>query len=206
MTNINWGPTGQLVYERTYSRTKANGEKETWPETVERVVNGNMALVDSRYHMEGEREALVSAMRDFKILPAGRHLWASGVEGRQYLFNCHVSGWGEQITDHFEFTFMRLMEGGGVGSNYSNRFLEQYPKVQGNVTLKFLVREDHPDVEKLRAEGVKIGDSSANALYVEDSREGWADALVTLIRTHYEDGPERTLIFDVSNVREEGAP
>lgn len=519
MTNINWGPTGQLVYERTYSRTKANGEKETWPETVERVVDGNLALVDSRYHMEGERDALIAAMRDFKILPAGRHLWASGVEGRQYLFNClayeteivtsegiypigdlegqtikvrdgngrwvetvvqsygvqplrkvtwrngkgpkkvvyatgnhrwkvakdrkgatefvttdelkpgysvakvgrskgpmpelspvgvqagfifgdgtrnehgsiayfcgdkdkallewfgnvrtydrgdgvlvtphvfprsfkerpslsegasflygwlagyfaadgavsngtpmlysadredleharsvaarlgigtqpirtysrqgygdsesnlvvmsfdptslesefflvashreawaeknegkrnrsrwtvesveetdrveevfcvvvptthtfvladglltgncHVSGWGAEVTDHFEFTFMRLMEGGGVGSNYSNRFLEQYPQVQGNVTLKFCVREDHPDVEKLRAEGVKIGDSSDNAMYVEDSREGWADALVTLIRTHYEDGPERALIFDVSKVREEGAP
>ncbi|TMZ63748.1 hypothetical protein EMG21_29555, partial [Klebsiella pneumoniae] len=231
-----------------------------------------MALVDSRYHMEGERDALIAAMRDFKILPAGRHLWASGVEGRQYLFNClayeteivtregiypigdlegqtievrdgngrwvetvvqsygvqplrkvtwsngkgpkkvvyatgghrwkvakhrkgatefvttdelkpgysvakvdshraawaeknegkrnlsrwtvesveetdrveevfcvvvptthtfvladglltgncHVSGWGAEVTDHFEFTFMRLMEGGGVGANYSN--------------------------------------------------------------------------------------
>src|SRR5690606_41290163 len=62
---------------------------------------------------------------DFKILPAGRHLWASGVPGRQYLFNCHVSGWNEQITDHFQFTFLRLMEGGGVGANYSNRYLEQ---------------------------------------------------------------------------------
>lgn len=206
MNNINWGPTGQLVYERTYSRTKANGEKETWPETVERVVDGNLALVDSRHHLKGERESLIKAMRDFKILPAGRHLWASGVEGRQYLFNCHVSGWGEQITDHFEFTFMRLMEGGGVGANYSNRFLEQYPKVQGNVTLKFCVRENHPDVEKLRAEGVAIGDSSIHATYVEDSREGWADALATLIRAHYEEGSERTLIFDVSNVREEGAP
>lgn len=31
---------GEIVYRRTYSRLKADGERETWWETVERVVNG----------------------------------------------------------------------------------------------------------------------------------------------------------------------
>ena len=39
---IPWGPTGELVYNRTYARTKPDGSKETWPETVERVVDGNL--------------------------------------------------------------------------------------------------------------------------------------------------------------------
>lgn len=30
---------GELVYRRTYARTKANGESEQWSDTVERVVN-----------------------------------------------------------------------------------------------------------------------------------------------------------------------
>src|SRR5512134_2246823 len=125
-----WGPQGELVYNRTYSRTKPDGSKETWMETVERVVDGNLALVPEKYHLKGEREALIEAIHSFKILPGGRHLWASGVKGRQYLFNCHVSGWGKDITEHFQFTFLRLMEGGGVGANYSNSFLDRYPEVE----------------------------------------------------------------------------
>jgi len=91
LTEINWGPTGKLVYERTYSRTKPDGTKETWPETVQRVVDGNLALVPPHRHLPNERERLIELITDFKVLPAGRHLWASGVPGRQYLFNC-VSG------------------------------------------------------------------------------------------------------------------
>ena len=111
-TLSNFGPTGQIVYDRTYSRVKADGSKETLPETVRLVVEGNLALVDSKYELPGEREALGRMMEEFKILPAGRHLWASGVKNAEHLFNCWVSGWSYNPADHFSFTFMRLMEGG----------------------------------------------------------------------------------------------
>mgnify|MGYP003390367949 CR=1 FL=1 len=88
MTEINWGPTGELVYNRTYSRTKPDGTKETWPETVQRVVDGNLALVPERYQIPHEREDLIRMITEFKLLPAGRHLWASGVHNAQHLFNC----------------------------------------------------------------------------------------------------------------------
>ena len=65
------------MYNRTYSRIKPDGSNETWPETVERVVDGNLALVDEKYHQHDEREKLVDLMNDFKIMPAGRHIWAS---------------------------------------------------------------------------------------------------------------------------------
>jgi ribonucleotide reductase alpha subunit len=122
---IPWGPTGRVVYERTYSRTKPDGSKETWPETVARVVKGNIALVHgedmAQWPDDVHREAsqLVRYMTRFAIVPGGRHLWASGVKGRQYLFNCHVAGWGDRMSDHFEFSSLRLFEGGGVGANYS---------------------------------------------------------------------------------------
>lgn len=76
MTDINWGPTGELVYNRTYSRVKPDGSRETWPETVERVVDGNLGLVDAKHHLKGEREDLIDMMTKFQILPAGRHIWA----------------------------------------------------------------------------------------------------------------------------------
>src|SRR5690606_18770989 len=108
---------GEVVYKRTDSRTKPDGTKETWPDTVRRVVDGNLALVDSKYHLPYERDELIRMMEEFKIIPAGRHLWMTGVPGRQYLFNCHVAGWHpDDIVEHFTFTFLRLAEGGGVGS------------------------------------------------------------------------------------------
>jgi len=88
ISKINWGPIGKDVYERTYSRIKADGTNETWPETVERVVDGNLGLVDKKFWKRGERQQLIDLMLDFKALPAGRHLWVSGVKGRQFLFNC----------------------------------------------------------------------------------------------------------------------
>lgn len=206
---MNWGPTGEIVYGRTYSRTKPNGEKEQWPETVERVVDGNLALVDDRYQLENEREDLIRLMTDFKILPAGRHLWASGVKNAQHLFNCWVSGWTEKPSDHFEFTFMRLMEGGGVGANYSNRFLQHFPLIQHFLQVEIVCDPEHPDYETLKAEGVlsTLYDYEWEGAYpIEDSREGWAAALVDLIDTHYrEDTVHFNRVYDVSRIRHAGA-
>lgn len=208
MTDIAWGPTGQLVYERTYSRTKPDGSKETWPETVERVVDGNLSLVDARYQLPDEREDLIRMMLDFKILPAGRHLWASGVKNAQHLFNCWVSGWTERVSEHFEFTFMRLMEGGGVGANYSNRFLRNYPPVQQDLYVEIVCDEEHPDYELLREAGVLSNEYHVDwsgAFQIEDSREGWAAALVDLIDTHYRDEVAHyRRVYDVSRVRGAG--
>src|SRR5690606_39320506 len=81
------GPIGENVYDRTYSRRKSDGTKETWEETVRRVVDGNLSLVDSKYHLKGEREELFNLITNFKAIPAGRHLWVTGVPGRQFLFN-----------------------------------------------------------------------------------------------------------------------
>ncbi|WP_016895799.1 ribonucleoside-triphosphate reductase, adenosylcobalamin-dependent [Mycobacteroides abscessus] len=206
---INWGPTGEIVYGRTYSRTKPNGEKERWPETVERVVDGNLALVDERYQLENEREDLIRLMTDFKILPAGRHLWASGVKNAQHLFNCWVSGWTDKPSDHFEFTFLRLMEGGGVGANYSNRFLQHFPLIQHFLQVEIVCDPEHPDYETLKAEGVlsTLYDYEWEGAYpIEDSREGWAAALVDLIDTHYrEDTVHFNRVYDVSRIRHAGA-
>ena len=220
----NFGPTGQLIYERTYSRTKPDGSKETWPETVERVVDGNLGLVDEKYHDPGEREALIEMIRDFKVIPAGRHLWASGVPGRQYLFNCHVSGWEPgDVTKHFSFTFLRLMEGGGVGANYSNSYLVDYPWVEGwqrgEVTSRagifgvpyevhIVCDPEHPDYQKMLDAGVLSTEYDAEwdgSFAVEDSREGWADALVDLIGTYYREAKNYNRVFDVSRVRGEGS-
>lgn len=204
---IPWGPTGELVYKRTYARTKPDGSKETWPETVVRVVDGNLALVPGRYQVPGERDDLIRLMTEFKVLPAGRHLWASGVT--QHLFNCWVSGWPEKISDHFHFTFMRLMEGGGVGANYSNHYLEGYPAVVHPLQVHIVCDPEHRDYEAMKSAGIlsEHYDSDwVGAFAIEDSREGWSSALVDLIDTHYRpDTVHFQRVYDVSRIRPAGA-
>lgn len=207
---INWGPTGKLVYERTYARTRPDGTKETWPETVSRVVDGNLGLVDPRYVMDGEREELIRLISEFKLLPAGRHLWASGVKGAQHLFNCWVSGWTENPSDHFEFTFMRLMEGGGVGANYSNRGeLSAYPVVPQDLVVDIVCDPEHPDYAAMLAAGIisnQYHPDWVGSYQIEDSREGWAAALADLVDTHYRDEVKHFhRVYDVSRVRPAGS-
>ncbi|QYW07894.1 ribonucleotide reductase [Streptomyces phage RedBear] len=213
---VPFGPTGQLVYERTYSRTLADGSKETWPDTVRRVAKGNLALVHGTdmdawpQAAKDEYDELVSFMDVFAIIPAGRHLWATGVKGRQYLFNCHVAPWGDRLSRHFEFTFMRLMEGGGVGGNYSSSYLQGYGAPRRELDVHIVCDATHPDFEEMKSLGILSTEYDSDwdgAFEVEDSREGWADALVDLIDTFMTDDEvvHRNRVYDVSRVRGKGA-
>lgn len=211
-----FGPTGETVYTRTYARPKPDGALETWPETVARVVHGNLALVhgdastwDDDVHAEAR--ALAAYMEDFRILPGGRHLWASGVPGRQYLFNCHVAGWGETLSEHFEFTFQRLAEGGGVGANYSSRHLARYGAPRRSLKVHIVCDPSHPDYADMVAAGLISSDYShewTGAYPVEDSREGIAAALVDLVDTFMTDDEVKHAdrVYDMTRVRRKGAP
>ncbi|MGW2539342.1 ribonucleoside-triphosphate reductase, adenosylcobalamin-dependent [Kitasatospora sp. NPDC001574] len=201
--------TAQTVYERTYRREKADGTLETWPETVRRVVDGNLKLVDSRYIEPGEREALTNLIEDFRVLPAGRHLKSSGVNDFA-LNNCWAAGWDSaRPEEHFTFTLLRLAEGGGVGCNYSGRYLADYPHVQVPVRVHIVCDPEHPDYLDMIEAGLiskKFAHTWAGAYGVEDSREGWAEALGDLISTAHDSYTVHIdRVYDVSRVRHKGA-
>jgi adenosylcobalamin-dependent ribonucleoside-triphosphate reductase len=217
---VPFGPTGEVVYNRTYARDKEDGSRETWPETVRRVARGNLALVYGQPEKDwtwpdevwDEYNRLCHYMNQFAIIPAGRHLWATGVSERQHLFNCHVAGWGNSLSDHFRFSFLRLMEGGGVGSNYSGRYTGRYGAPVCQVQPHVICDSAHADMAELHPYlSDKFIAESYPDLEVEDSREGWADALCDLIDTFY--GKEEScvagssdVIYDVSGVRPSGSP
>jgi ribonucleoside-triphosphate reductase len=215
LTEPNFGPSGQIVFERSYSRTKPDGTKENWFETTDRVIKGNLGLVygtPDTWNAEVRREydSLKQMMDDFRIIPGGRHLWASGVQGRQFLFNCHVSHWNENITDHFDFTFMRLMEGGGVGTNYSTKYIDRYEAPKRELKVHIVCDPTHPDYNKMKAAGVLSAEFShdwAGAYQIEDSREGWSAGMCDLINTYYiKDVKHYDRVYNVTGVREEGRP
>ncbi len=205
-----WGPNGLSVYERTYQRVKSDGSRETWDETVRRVVKGNISLVPERNVWPDEEEALYDLIYNFRAIPGGRHLWMSGVEGRQFLFNCYVSGWGDRLSDHFSFTFNQLMEGGGVGANYSAKHIN-FP-VSNLLKVSVVCSPEHPDYDKMvEANLLSPYSEGMDAFRVEDSREGWVSALRWIIDiaespTYGKDEGHLELVVDVSEVRPAGVP
>ena len=208
LQNLNepkWGSLGKMVYERTYARIKPNGEKENWAETVTRVVNGNCSLVPS-YNIEpNEQQELFNLIYNFKMIPGGRHLWSSGVPGRQFLFNCVSAGWDpNDFTYHFDFLFEQLMQGSGVGTNYSNRYISPQAKPKNVVQLHFVCDDNHPDF--LENQSLFSSEYSSNwtgSITIEDSREGWSSALKELLtRIVYTNNSP--LVFDVSSIRAKG--
>ena len=180
----NFGPLGRTVFERTYARPTAYG-LETWGEMTRRVIAGNVQLGPGTE----DTEELVARLEDMRILPAGRHLWASGSASGLGLFNCHRAGWGTNLADHFTFTFDQLMLGGGLGANYSSEYLEPLPPVVAETYVRF---------------GKTEGDIS---FVIEDSRQGWVLALKHLIdvSTQPSDSP-RYVVFDTTKVRPAGSP
>jgi ribonucleoside-triphosphate reductase len=150
-----------------------------------------------------EAERLCHYMDNFALLPGGRHLWATGVANREYLFNCHVAGWGKKLSDHFEFSFLRLMEGGGVGANYSTRYIKKFGAPQHKIDLHITCHEDHADYEEL-SPYLSQHENEPWAT-VEDSREGWAWALSDLIDYAFGVRDSLAPAYDVSEVRPSGS-
>ena len=209
--SVKWGPSGREVYERTYSRRKQDGTQETWSETVRRVVDGNLGLVSSEFHLPNEREDLIELIENFRAIPAGRHLWTSGVPGRTFVRNCHRSGWGPDLADHFTFLFDELMKGGGVGANYSNEYLDALPPVVGDVLVTYRIDDDHPDAAAVRStvgavELTPLLDewTHTEPFIVPDSREGWVQALRFVFEAVQLPG-QSVIVFDLSEIRPSGS-
>ncbi len=212
-----FGPIGETVFLRTYSHKKEDGGLETWPDTTVRAVDGNLALVDPQFIEEGERDKLIELLLTFSDIPAGRHLNASGVKGRQYLFNCHAAGYDPAKPSlHFSFLFDELMQGGGVGSNYSNRYVESIPKIARSIDLHITCDESHPDLHEFEhLVSDHDGEQTNRYMKVDDSREGWIEAVELLCKLAFgeetpwnvtKDEKEVALTIDVSGIRRRGSP
>ena len=110
-----WGFSGlgEIVFLRTYSRKKENGETETWPETIQRVIDGAHAI--GVPYTKEEAESLFDHVFNLRCSFSGRALWQLGTPmvekfGGASLNNCYFTNI-EKVED-FEFLFEYLMLGG----------------------------------------------------------------------------------------------
>lgn len=187
---------GELVYLRTYSRIKANGDNEKWWETIQRVVEGtfNMQKKWIEQHrlgwnaMKAQKSAqeMYDRMFHMKFLPPGRGLWAMGTpiteERGIYaaLNNCAFVSTitiKEDLSKSFCFLMDMSMLGVGVGFDV---------KGEGKIDIhKPIVCED-------------------NIYVIPDTREGWVEATRQLIDSYFLGTKE--VKFDYSQIRPEGLP
>ncbi|KNE68712.1 ribonucleoside-triphosphate reductase, adenosylcobalamin-dependent [Allomyces macrogynus ATCC 38327] len=194
---------GELVYYRTYSRLKPNGENEQWYETVARVVNGTFNLQRQwieHHHLGWDaRKAQATAQRMYdrifhmKFLPPGRGLWAMGspiTETRRLfaaLNNCAFIStadmWETTSLPSEPFTFLMDASMLGVGVGFDTK---------GANHRKSTVHGPNPS-------------KPTSTMVILDSREGWVDSVGALIDSYF-DQKRGTVEFDYTLIRPAGLP
>lgn len=183
-----FGLLGAVVYARTYSRLKSNGDQERWADTVIRVVEGVLSIRKWWYtsHRLPWDEAywgevgirLANAIFDMRFLPPGRGLWAMGTDyvydrGAMALQNC---GYVDvtKLSRDAAWAMDALMCGVGTGQG-----LNDLPPFHRPVV-------DNP-----------------RTIIIPDSREGWVDSVKALIES-YERPNQQRVLFDYSQIRPYG--
>ena len=181
-----WGfnGMGEVVFLRTYSRNVGD-RKETWPETIQRAINGAIEI-GAQYTKE-DAEKLFDHMFNLRCTLSGRSLWQLGTPlvskfGGTSLCNCFYTNI-EKIED-FELLFNYLMLGGGVGFSVERSKIHDLPKVKPSVTI---THERSNDADFI----------------VADSREGWSRLLHAVLKSYFYTG--KSFSYSTILIREYGA-
>lgn len=160
------------------------GRRETWEETVERVVDHLKWEVDQHKPGAIRNEVfnrLHDAILNMEIMPSMRLLAMAGPAAQRNsmaLYNC--SYMPVKDIESFAEAMLISMAGCGVGFSVEREYVEQFPRIKRQK---------------------KKQDVSTHV--IEDSTEGWANAIRVGL-THWWDGYD--VKFDDSQVRPAGAP
>jgi ribonucleoside-diphosphate reductase alpha chain len=172
-------PLGEFVYLRTYARWIASeGRRETWIETVDRYMafmkeNLGEKLADAEY--AEIRHAILSQ----EVMPSMRLMQFAGEAARRCntcAYNCTFIA-PAKIQDFAEIMYLS-MQGCGVGCSVESEYVEQLPQIR------------------------KQTGTHAGTYTIEDSKEGWCDALTKGLSAWYSGGD---ISFDYSRIRPAGS-
>lgn len=169
----------EFVYYRTYSRwLDEEGRRESWIETVERYIafmekNLGDKLTKKEYAEIRETILKQEAMPSMRLLQfAGKPAEKNNV----CAYNCSFIA-PTKLTDFAEIMYI-LMSGTGVGFSVESKFVEALPQIK-------------------KQTGKKLP-----TFTIEDSREGWGDALTMGLKTWFNG---QDIDFDFSLIRPYGS-
>jgi ribonucleoside-triphosphate reductase len=173
-------PYEQFIHMSRYSRfLDDKGRRETWDETVDRLVSFWKNEVSNNVITDEEYQMLHDAIYNREVMPSMRSMWSAG----DALSKNHFRGYNCSFTavDHprvFDEILYILMSGTGVGFSAETASVNKLPIINDN----FIETE--------------------RTISIEDSAEGWAKGLRKLIADLYLGNEHQ---WDYSKIRPEGA-
>ena len=163
-----------------YSRFNYDlGRRETWIETVDRSVDYLHELAGDRLPSE-TYDCIRRAILEMRAMPSMRLLAMAGPAARRNnitIYNCSYQP--VESIDSFVEALIISMSGCGVGYSVESKYVENFPRIK-------------------RQTGTMLP-----TFVVEDSAEGWADALRHGLHTWFDGGD---VTFDLSLLRPAGTP
>lgn len=177
-------PLRQFQFYDKYSRWNYQlGRRETWIETVDRAVSFLKELVDSQRPgaiPDTKFEEIRQGILKMEVTPSMRLLAMAGDAARRQnlsIYNC--SYLPVKDTQCFVEALLISMAGCGVGYSVEREYVEQFPRIK------------------------RRNRSAASFHQIEDSTEGWAEALQKGLDTWMEGGD---IEFNYDLIRPAGAP
>jgi len=173
-------PYESFIHLSRYSRfLDDEGRRETWGETVDRLVGFWKERVGTNTILESEYSELRNSIFNREVMPSMRAMWSAGKALEQNHFrgyNCSFAA-----VDHirvFDEILFILMAGTGVGFSAEAKYVNKLP----------IVNDIFTETERV--------------ISIEDSAEGWAKGLRKLIAELYLGNIHQ---WDYSRIRPEGA-
>lgn len=185
---------GELTYARTYSRIKQDGAQEDWVDTLARVVDGTMTLLERHQtaagqswdHDKARRGArkMFNAFYNMKALPPGRGLWMQGTDyvmernDGAPLYNCAFISTDNPDDPAYPYAWLMDMSMLGVGVGFDT--------LGAGVTVHDPVPYGH-------------------TYTIPDTREGWVESVKLLIESYLSPN-QLKLHYNYDKIRPKGAP
>jgi ribonucleoside-triphosphate reductase len=168
----------KFIHYSRYSRWRDDlGRRETWEETVERLVDYYAEQVDGK--IDDIYMDLATAIRDMEVMPSMRCMMTAGPA----LDRCNVAAYNcaylpVDSPRSFDEAMYILMCGTGVGYSVEEKYVSQLPRVSETM------------------------DSTDTVIKVADSKEGWSKAFRELVSLLI---AGQVPSWDVSDVRPAGS-
>lgn len=203
--DFKYGAFSFVVFYRTYSRLKEDGSKESYPDTIVRVIKGLVSIIkdwkikyglgwDSKYWDNIALRMGVSMMK-MHFLPPGRGLWVLGSEfcynrGSSALNNCGFVSSSVGLKKALTWTIDSLACGCGIG----------FSTDASDEELSKLVI---PGCNLCRSNFDSCCSCNKRVYKIHDSRQGWTKSIDLLVDSYFTGTLTK---FDYSSIRPYGAP
>ena len=172
-------PIQKFQFFDKYSRFNYDlGRRETWIETVDRSVNYLYDLAGDRLDSDVYQKIRKNIL-EMRSMPSMRLLAMAGPAAHRNnmaIYNCSYQP--VESIDSFVEALLISMAGCGVGYSVENQYVRNFPKIATQCGAKF-------------------------EYVVEDTTEGWANALRTGLETWFSGND---VVFDFSLIRPVGTP